>query len=90
MHFRISLVACIINFRLEHSFYIDIDKKIISYFSTEKMIFVLLFLYIFGKQLEDKWWLGVGLDKYDRQTVVTRGVNLSWLRRLLCNGGVIV
>ena len=77
-HFRVSLAACVINFHLEHSFYIDINKNIISYFNFLKMLFVILlptsckkmkhpsFLMHFGKRVEDKWWLGVGLDRCDR------------------------
>ena len=29
---------------------------------------------------EDKWWLGVGLGRCDKETVAAKGVNLSWLR----------
>ena len=49
-----------------------------------------LFLIHFGKRLEDKLWLGVGLGRCDKWTVVGRDVNLSWLRRSLCNRRVIV
>ena len=92
----------VINIYLKNSFYIDINKNIISYFNTWKLLFVILlpvpckkmkhplFLIHFGKRLEDKLWLGVGLSRCDRQTVVGRGVNLSLLRCLLCNRGVIV
>ena len=48
-HFRVSLAAYLINIYLEHCFYIDINKKIISYFSTRKMFFVIL-LPISGKK----------------------------------------
>ena len=49
-----------------------------------------LFIIHFGKRLEDKLWLEVGLGRYDRYTVVGRGVNLSLLKRSLCNRRVIV
>ena len=49
-HFSVSLAACVINILLEHSLYIDINKNIISYFNSVKiMLFVILFL-IFGKK----------------------------------------
>ena len=38
------LAASVTNFHLEHSFYIDINKHIISYFKTLKMLFVILSL----------------------------------------------
>ena len=62
---RVSLVAYVFSFHLEHSFYIDINKIIISYFNTVKMLFVILFpisckklkhplfLIHFGKRIED-------------------------------------
>ena len=77
-HFRVSLAACVINFHLEHSFSIEINKNIISYFNTVKMLFVILlpipckkvkhpsFLTHFGRQIKDKWWLGEGLGRCDR------------------------
>ena len=34
----------------------------------------------FGKRIEGKWWLGVGLGRCVRETVAAKGVNLSWLR----------
>ena len=40
--FRVSLAVCIVNFHLEHSFYIDIKKNIVSYFNILKMLFVIL------------------------------------------------
>ena len=40
--FRVSLAACVTNFHLEHSFYIDISKNIISYFNTQKMLLNIL------------------------------------------------
>ena len=96
--FRISTAPCVINYHLEHSFYIDINTNTISYFNTVKMLFVILlsqslvkkmkyhsFLVHFGKRTDVKWWLGVGLGRCDRQTVVATGVNLSWLRHFLCN-----
>ena len=68
-HFRFSLAACVFNFHLKHSFYIDINKNMISYFNTVKMLFVILllisckkkkmkhssFLIHFGKPIEDTW-----------------------------------
>ena len=48
------------------------------------------FLIDFGKQIEDKGWLRVGLSKCDRQTVVTSGVNVSWSSRSICDRRVIV
>ena len=101
-HLRVSLAACVINFHLEHSLYIDINKNIISYFITVKMLFVILlpifckkmkhppFRIHFDKWIEDKWWLAEGLGRCDRQTLIARGVNLGWLRRSLCNRRVIV
>ena len=101
-HFRVLLTACVINIYLGNSFYIDINKNIISYFNTLILLSVILlpifckkmkhplFLIYFGKRLEDKLWLGVGLNRYDRWTVVSRGVNLSLLRRSLCKRRVIV
>ena len=41
-HFRVLLAACVINFHLEHSFYINTNKNIISCFNTPKMLFVIL------------------------------------------------
>ena len=38
-HFRVSLEACVINFHLEQLLYIDINKNVISYFNTVKMLF---------------------------------------------------
>ena len=88
-HFRVSLAVCVINIYLEHSFYIDINKNIISCFNTVKMFFVILlpisckkmkrpyFSYKFLKRIENKQWLGVGLIRCDRKTVVSSGVNLS-------------
>ena len=35
-HFIVSLAACVINIYLENSFYIDINKNIISYFNFLK------------------------------------------------------
>ena len=101
-YFLVSLAACVINFHLEHSFYIDIKQNIISYFNTVEMLFVILlpiscrkmkhpsFRIHFGKWIEDKWSLGEGLGRCDRQTVIARGMNLSWLRRWLCNRKVMV
>ena len=48
------------------------------------------FLIHFAKRIEDKWWLEEGLGRCDRQTVVARGVSLSWLRHLLGNRKVVV
>ena len=68
-HFRISLSNLCNNFHLEHSFYIDVDKHIISYFNTLKILFVVLlpisckkmklpsFCIRLGKRRGDKWWL---------------------------------
>ena len=102
-HFRVSLVAYAINPHLEHSFHIDINKNIISYFNTMKMLFIIFlpnsckkmkhlsFLMHFGKQIDDKRWLWVGLvGRCDRYTVVGRGVNVSWLGHSLYNRRVIV
>ena len=101
-HFRVLLAACVINIYLENSFCIDINKSIIAYFNTWKLLFVILleisckktkhplFHIHFGKRLEGKLWLGAGLGRYDRQAVVGTGVNLSFLRRSLCNRMVIV
>ena len=50
-HFRVSLAACVINFHLEHSFYIDTNKNFISYFNILKMFFVIL-VPIFSKKNE--------------------------------------
>ena len=50
----------------------------------------LLFLIHFGNRLEDKLRIVVGLGGFDRLTVVARGVNLSLLRRPLCNKRLIV
>ena len=98
---KVLLAACVINIYLENSFYIDINKNIISYFNTRKLLFVILlpisckkmkhplFLIHFGKRLEDKLWLGVGLGRCDRHWWVG-GVNLSLLRRSLCNRRVTV
>ena len=100
-HIRVSLAACVINFHLEHSFYIDINKNIISYFNTLKMLSVFLlpvsckkmnhrsFLMHFGQPTEDKCWLGVGLGSCDRPAVATMGVNLGWFGPSFCNGRVI-
>ena len=41
-NFRVRLAAYVINSLLEHSFYIDVNKNIISYFNTVKIIFVIL------------------------------------------------
>ena len=41
-HFKVSPGACAINFHLEHSFYIEMNKNIICYFNTLKMFFVIL------------------------------------------------
>ena len=72
------LAACVINFHPEHLFYIDINKHIICYFKTLKMLFVILFLISckkmkfplvrihFGKRIDGKWWVGVRLDRRDR------------------------
>ena len=96
-YFRVLLAACVINIYLENLFYIDINKNIIPYFNTQKLLFLILlpisckkmkqplFLIYFGTRLDDKLWLGVGLGRGDRQKVVDRGVNLSLVRRLLCN-----
>ena len=77
-HFRVLLAVGVINIYLENLFYIDINKNIISYFNTRKLLFVILlpisckkmkhplFLIHFGKRLEDKLWLGVGLGRCDR------------------------
>ena len=101
-HFRVLLAVGVINIYLENLFYIDINKNIISYFNTRKLLFVILlpisckkmkhplFLKRFWKRLEDKLWVGVELVRCDRQTVVDRGVNLSFLRRSRCNKRVIV
>ena len=75
----VLLAACVINIYLKNSFYIDITKNIISYFKTRKLLFVILlpfsckkkmkqnlFLIHFGKRLEDKLWLGIGLGRCDR------------------------
>ena len=68
-YFLVSLAACVINFHLEHSFYIDVVKNIISYFNTLKILFFFFcqshFLYIFEKRIEDRW-LGLGLGRYAR------------------------
>ena len=100
-HFSVSLAACVINFHLEHSFYIDINKNFISYFKTLKMLFLILlpisyrkvkypsFLIHFGNA-QRIWWLGRGLGRCDRQSVVAKSVNLSWLQRSFCNRMVIV
>ena len=100
-HFRVLLAACVINFHLEHSFYIDINKNIISYFNTLKMLSVFLlpvsckkmnhrsFLMHFGQPTEDKCWLGVGLGSCDRPAVATMGVNLGWFGPSFCNRRVI-
>ena len=76
-HFRVLLAPCVINIYLENSFYIDINKNIISYLNTQKLFFVILlpiccnlvfhplFLIHFGKQFQDKLWLGVGLGRCD-------------------------
>ena len=39
----------------------------------------------FGKRFEERLWVGVRLGRCDREAVVGRGVNLSLLRRLVCN-----
>ena len=93
-HFSVLLAACVISVCLENLFYIDINKNVISYFNTRKLLFVILLpisckkmkhpIFHFWKRLEDKLWLGVGLGRCDRQTVVGRGVNLSLLRRSFC------
>ena len=44
----------------------------------------------FGKRMEDKRWLGVGLGRCDRYTVVTSCVNVSWLSRSLGSRKMIV
>ena len=49
------------------------------------------FLINFGKRIGDKRWLSVGLvGRCDRETVVARGVNFSWLKHSLCNRSVII
>ena len=60
---------------LSNSFYVDVNKNIMSYFqSLVKEMKHPLFLIHFGKQLEDKLRLGVGLGGCDKKTVVARGV----------------
>ena len=44
----------------------------------------------FGKRIDDKWWLGVGLGRCDRQAVAAKGVNLGWLGPSFRNRRVIV
>ena len=77
-HFRVLLAVRVFNIYLKNSFYIDINKNIISYFNTRKLLFVILlliwfiiffhplFLIHFGKRFEEKLWLGVGLVRCDR------------------------
>ena len=87
-----TLTTCLINFHLEYLFYIDMNMNIISYFNTLKMFLLFFslslvkkmkhpsFLIHFGKRIQDKCWLGVELGRCDRQTVVAKGVNLSWFK----------
>ena len=75
---RFLLAVCVINIYLGNLFYTDIDKNIISYFNTRKLLFVILvpisckkmkhplFLIHFRKRLEEKLWLGLGLGWCDR------------------------
>ena len=70
-HFRVSLAACVINFHLGHSFYIDINNmKILLFFSQylekKERNEHLPFIIHFGKRIEDEWWLGVGLGSCDK------------------------
>ena len=62
----------------EYPFYIDVKKNITSYFTTVKMLFVILFpvscekmkhpsfIIHLSKRLEDKWWLGVEMGRCDK------------------------
>ena len=77
-HFRVHQQR-LTNFHLQRSFYIDINKNIISHFTTLKMLFDILlpisrkqnetslFLAYFCKQIDDKWWSGVCLGRQDRR-----------------------
>ena len=81
-HFWLSLAACVINFHLEHSFYIDTNKNIIPISTLWKWFFLFFtqclvkkmkhpsFLIHFGRRIHDKWWLWAGLCRCDRLTVV--------------------
>ena len=72
-HFSVSPAACMINIYLEHSFYIPIStlgKGILFFFFQflVKKIKHPLILIHFGKRLQDKQWLGVGLGRCDRDS----------------------
>ena len=74
-HFSVSLAARVINFHLEHSFYIDIDKNIISYFNTVKMLFV-LFLPVSCKKNETSLIFYTFLENGQR---ISGGQGQSWV-----------
>ena len=77
-NFRVLLVACVIYISLENSFYIDVNKNVVSHFNNHRLLFLILlsmsckkmkhnvFLIHFGKRLEGKLWLGVWLGSCDK------------------------
>ena len=71
-------------------FYFDVNKNIISYFNTVKMLFVILPPISYKKKNETflisyTFWqtdrgYAVASGRVNRQTVVTGSVNASWFK----------
>ena len=91
-HLRVSLAKCVIIFHQEHLFYIDINKNyhFLFQFACKKYDKSFTSDTFCGQTHRRHLMAGVGLGSYDRQTVVSMGVNLSWLKSSLRNRRMIV